>query len=142
MLPRATNDPGALLPGAVLMGATLAAMQAISQLYLPDRFGRASEMYGAIGTTVVTLGWFFFIGRAFVARLALDAVIHERFGSISRFVFALPLLRLIPRHSTLVRRIFDLDVNVGLGSQPSCSPHCRARRRRFAAALAHLTDPR
>ena len=109
MLPRATNDPGALLPGAVLMGATLAAMQAISQLYLPSRFGRASALYGAIGTTVVTLGWFFFIGRAFVAALALDAVIHERFGSISRFVFALPLLRLIPRHSRLVRRIFDLE---------------------------------
>ena len=71
MLPRGTNDPGALLPGAVLMGATLAAMQAISQLYLPDRFGRASALYGAIGTTVVTLGWFFFIGRAFVARAGI-----------------------------------------------------------------------
>jgi putative glutamine amidotransferase len=29
---------------------------------------------------------------------------------------------------------------LGFGSQPSCSPHLRARRRRSAAALAHLAD--
>ena len=36
LLPRATSDPGALLPGAVLVAAILTAMQAISQLYLPE----------------------------------------------------------------------------------------------------------
>ena len=89
LLPRATNDPGALLPGAVLVGATLVVMQAISQLYLPDRLDRASQLYGAIGTTIVTLGWFFFLGRAIVLGMAVDAVIYERFGSISQFVFSL-----------------------------------------------------
>ena len=39
LLPRATRDPSALLPGAVLVGATIAVMQAISQLYLPDGWG-------------------------------------------------------------------------------------------------------
>lgn len=63
LMPRATTDPGVLLPGAVLVGATLTGMQAVSQLYLPDRIGRASELYGAIGTTIVTLGWFFIAGR-------------------------------------------------------------------------------
>ena len=90
LLPRATDrSRSALLPGAVLVGATLVGMQAISQLYLPDRFDRASQLYGAIGTTIVTLGWFFILGRAIVLAMAVNAVIYERFGSISQFVFSL-----------------------------------------------------
>ena len=83
LLPRATTDPGALLPGAVLVGATLAGMQAVSQLYLPDKLGRASQLYGAIGTTIVTLGWFFFLGRAMILGMSLDAVIYEPAASRS-----------------------------------------------------------
>ena len=41
-------------------------MQAVSQLYLPDRFNKASEVYGAVGVAIVTLGWFFIIGRVIV----------------------------------------------------------------------------
>jgi uncharacterized BrkB/YihY/UPF0761 family membrane protein len=85
LLPRATTDPGALLPGAILVGGTLAAMQAISQLYLPDK-----------------------LGRAMVLSMSLDAVIFERFGSISRVVFSLPAVRVLPRKSPWIRRFFDL----------------------------------
>ena len=109
ILPRATNDPGALLPGAVLVGLTIAGMQAVSQLYLPNRLGHASELYGAIGTTIVTLGWFFILGRAVVIALALNAVVHERFGSVSQLVFSLPVLRILPRKSGWIRRYFGLD---------------------------------
>ena len=109
LLPRATNDPGALLPGALLVGATLVGMQAISQLYLPDRLDRASQLYGAIGTTIVTLGWFFFLGRAIVLAMSVDAVIYERFGSISQFVFSLPLVRALPRRWPWIGRFFGLD---------------------------------
>ena len=70
-LPRATPDPGALLPGGALVGATIAGMQAVSQLYLPDRFDGASQLYGAIGATLVALGWFFIAGRATVLSMAL-----------------------------------------------------------------------
>ena len=77
MLPRASTDPGVVLPGAVLVGITLAGMQAVSQLYLPDRLSRASELYGAIGTTIVTLGWFFILGRAMVLAMVLNAVISR-----------------------------------------------------------------
>jgi uncharacterized BrkB/YihY/UPF0761 family membrane protein len=108
LLPRATPDPGALVPGALLVAATLATMQAISQLYLPSKLGHASELYGAIGTTVVTLGWFFFVGRSMVFGMSLDAVIHERFGSISQFVFSLRGLRVLPRKSQWIRKFFDL----------------------------------
>lgn len=109
LLPRATTDPSALLPGAVIVGLTLVGMQAVSQLYLPNRFSRASELYGAIGTTIVTLGWFFFLGRAIVLAMAVNAVIYERFGSISQFVFSLPVLRILPRRFAWIRRFFGLD---------------------------------
>jgi uncharacterized BrkB/YihY/UPF0761 family membrane protein len=111
MLPRATNDPAAVLPGAVLVGLTIAGMQAVSQLYLPNRLGHASELYGAIGTTIVTLGWFFILGRAMVLAMVLNAVIHERFGTISQAVFSLPVLRILPRKSAWIRRFFDLDID-------------------------------
>jgi uncharacterized BrkB/YihY/UPF0761 family membrane protein len=108
LLPRATRDPGALLPGAVLMALVLAGLQAVSQLYLPDRFDRASQLYGAIGTTIVTLGWFFIIGRSMMLSLSINAVVFERFGSISQFVFSLPLLRALPRRWKWFRRFFQL----------------------------------
>jgi uncharacterized BrkB/YihY/UPF0761 family membrane protein len=111
LLPRDSSDLGALLPGAALVAVTLAVMQAVSQLYLPGRFDRASELYGSIGAAVVTLGWFFFLARAIVLAMALDAVIHERFGRVSQFVFSLPLLRFVGR-SSRVRRLFDLDREV------------------------------
>ena len=83
-------------------------MQAISQLYIPDRLSRASELYGTFGATIVTLGWFFILGRAIVFGIVVNAVIHERFGSITNFVFSWPVIRLL-RNSSLVRRVFDLD---------------------------------
>jgi uncharacterized BrkB/YihY/UPF0761 family membrane protein len=109
LLPRRTRDPGAVLPSAVLVGLVLAGMQAISQLYLAGQLGRASALYGALATTIVSLGWFFFLGRAIVFGMSLDAVVYERFGSISTFVFGLPLVRILPRKSTWIRRFFDLD---------------------------------
>jgi uncharacterized BrkB/YihY/UPF0761 family membrane protein len=115
LLPKATSDPGVLLPGAVLVGGTLTGMQLVSQLYLPDQLGRASDLYGAIGTTIVTLGWFFIAGRAIIVGMCLDAVIHERFGTISRLVFSLPLLRSLARRSEWIRRFFKLDDSPGGG---------------------------
>ena len=109
VLPRATSDPGALLPGSALVGGTITGMQAVSQLYLPDRMGRASQLYGAIGATIVTLGWFFFAGRAIVLGMAINAAIYERFGSISQVVFALPVVRILPRRSAWIRQFFDLS---------------------------------
>ena len=120
MLPRATNDPGALLPGGVLVGLTIASMQAASQLYLPNQFARASALYGAIGISIVTLGWFFIVGRAMVVAMVLSAVINQRFGTISQALFSLPVLSAIPRKSPWVRRFFDLE---GDGGRRQRGPH-------------------
>jgi uncharacterized BrkB/YihY/UPF0761 family membrane protein len=109
MLPRATEDPGALLPGSLLVALTLTVMQAISEFYLPQRLSRASRLYGAIGTTIVTLGWFFILGRGIVLAMELNAAIYERYGSISKVVFSLPFLRVAARKSARVRRFFGLQ---------------------------------
>ena len=107
-LPRGTNDPGALLPGSALVGLTLAVMHAVSELYLPQNLDRANELYGTLGATIVTLGWFFIIGRAIAFAFELNAVIYERFGSITTAVFSLPVLRVLARKSARVQKFFDL----------------------------------
>ncbi len=109
LLPRGTDDPGALLPGAILVGLTITGMQAVSQFYLPGNLARAGELYGAVGTTVVTLGWFFILGRMVVVGMVLNSVIYERYGSVSTLLFSLPLLRILPRRSERLRRFFDLS---------------------------------
>jgi len=110
LLPRRENtDPSALVPGAVIVALTLTGMQAVSQLYLPGKFSHASQLYGAIGITLVTLGWFFILGRVMMFSMSVDAVIYERFGSISQFVFSLPILRIIPRKSPKLRKLFGLE---------------------------------
>jgi uncharacterized BrkB/YihY/UPF0761 family membrane protein len=115
LLPRATNDPGALLPGSALVGFTITAMQSVSQFYLPSHLERAGELYGTIGATVVTLGWFFFLGRAVALSMVLNAVLYEKFGSVSTWVFTLPVLRALARRSPRLRRFFDLDPGSSAG---------------------------
>ena len=46
---------------------------------------------------------------AMVLAMSLDAVIYERFGSISQFVFSLPGMRVLPRKSRWIRKFFDLQ---------------------------------
>jgi uncharacterized BrkB/YihY/UPF0761 family membrane protein len=79
-----------------------------SEFYLPGRIDRASQLYGAIGATIVTLGWFFILGRGIVLAMELNAAIYERYGSISRVVFSLPFFRVLARKSARVRRFFGL----------------------------------
>jgi uncharacterized BrkB/YihY/UPF0761 family membrane protein len=98
-----------LLPGSALVGATIAGMVAVSQLYVANQLGHASALYGTIGATIVTLGWFFIAGRVIVLGMAINAVVYERFGSISQVVFALPVIRILSRRSARIREFFDLE---------------------------------
>jgi uncharacterized BrkB/YihY/UPF0761 family membrane protein len=81
-LPHRPAHPMALVPGALLVAAALSAMQAVSGLYLNARYDQASHLYGALGATVVTLGWFFLIGRALTFGMALNAVVWDRVGAV------------------------------------------------------------
>ena len=109
VLPRGTSDPSAVLPGAAIIATVMTGMQVISQVYLPQRMDSASSIYGAIGVTIVTLGWFLIIGRTVAFSFAVNAVLFEQVGSIGAFVFGLPVIRIIPRRSETIRRFFDLE---------------------------------
>ncbi|HUW00989.1 MAG TPA: YhjD/YihY/BrkB family envelope integrity protein [Acidimicrobiales bacterium] len=115
-LPRRTPDPSAALPGAFLVALVLAGLQAITQFYLPDRISGASSIYGGFGVAVVVFGWFFIVGRTLALAFALNAVIYEQLGSVSRFVFGLPGVREIPRRVPAVGRFFDLEAH---GREPT-----------------------
>ncbi len=108
-LPRRVNDPGALLPGAALMGVGYTGLQWFMQFYLPNRIARSTDTFGELATTVATLGNFFFIGRVMATSFVFTAVVYERWGSVSQHVFALPGLRRVARRSPRLRAFFSLD---------------------------------
>jgi uncharacterized BrkB/YihY/UPF0761 family membrane protein len=108
-LPRRTPDPGAALPGAAIMSALMTGMQMFLQLYFPHQIEGASSLYGTVGVVVATLGWFFIIGRAIAFSFAVNAVLFQEMGSVSRFVFGLPGLRALPRRIPAIGRFFDLE---------------------------------
>ena len=108
-LPRGTTDPGAILPGAAFVATVLVGLQAVSQLYIPNRISGASDLYGGIGVTVVALGWLFIVGRALSFAFSLNAALFDRFGSLSQAIFALPVVRVVPQRSAALRSYFGLD---------------------------------
>lgn len=107
-LPRATRDPGAALPGAVLFGVSLTALQWFMHYYLPVKIENASEVMGSLGVTFATLGYLFLVGRIMAGTLVLNAVLFEEVGSISELVFELPVIRRIPARFPKVAAFFDL----------------------------------
>jgi len=108
-LPKATPDPSALLPGAVVVGIGYTALQWFMQYYLPNKVARTSDTFGELAKTVATLGNFFFIGRLLASSLVLNAVVYEVHGSLSHLVFDLPGLRRLPKRYPSITRYFDLD---------------------------------
>ncbi|MET0908762.1 MAG: YhjD/YihY/BrkB family envelope integrity protein, partial [Ilumatobacteraceae bacterium] len=108
-LPRGTTDPGAILPGAAVVAILVVGLQAVSQLYIPNRISGASDLYGGIGVAVVALGWLFIVGRTLSFSFAVNAALFDRFGSLSQPIFSLPVLRLLPRKSARFRSFFGLD---------------------------------
>lgn len=108
-LPRATRDPAALLPGAVMVGVVFGVLQWFMQFYLPSRLGRAQAVAGGTGVAVATLGGMFLMGRAVASSFVLNAVVYERMGSIAGLVFGMPGLRRTPVQFPAVSRWFDLD---------------------------------
>ena len=117
-LPRTTTDPGAAIPGAAIVALVLASLQTITQFYLPYQLDSAASTYGLLGVLVAFLGWFFFLGRAIAFAFALNAVIYEQVGSLSKLFFALPVIRQIPRRVPTVARYFALDYVAAGESEP------------------------
>jgi hypothetical protein len=119
--PRGTTDPGALLPGAVMLGLSYAGVHWFMQLYLPNRIERNTDRLGDLAVTVATLGYFFLVGRIMSSSFVVTAVTYERFGSLSQLVFDLPVLRRIPARFPKVATFFDLhdDDPPSTGEEPT-----------------------
>ncbi len=112
-LPRATSDRSAVLPGALFVGVILAGGQYMLQFTFPGQISRASELYGAIGLVIVSLSWFFIVGRVFVASFVLDAVVWERFGSATAWMLRWQALRRVVTKRVWLQRLLGADDRAG-----------------------------
>jgi uncharacterized BrkB/YihY/UPF0761 family membrane protein len=108
-LPRAVNDPGALLPGALLLGAIQGTIQGILHAYSEGRVERTVDTYGDLAVTLAVLGNLFILGRLMTASFSFVAVTYERFGSLSQMLFDLPVVRRLPRRYPKIAEFFSLD---------------------------------
>lgn len=71
----------ALIPGALLVGISIAAMQAIVLGYIARKLSSSNELYGGIGTAIALLVWLYLLGRVLVLGPLLDVVLRRRQGT-------------------------------------------------------------
>jgi membrane protein len=71
-------DWRAALPGAVVFAVGVEALRLVSTYYLPGRFERATELYGAIGLAAVTLVWLTLLARLLVMGHVLNRTLWLR----------------------------------------------------------------
>jgi membrane protein len=75
-----------LVPGALLVGIGVAAMQAIVLGYIARKLSSSNELYGGIGTAIALLLWLYLLGRMLVLGPLLDVVVRRRQEADQRFV--------------------------------------------------------
>ncbi len=71
-------DWRAALPGAVLFAVGVEVLRLVSTYYLPGRFERATQLYGALGFAAVTLVWLTLLARLVVMGHVLNVVLSQR----------------------------------------------------------------
>ena len=76
---------------------------------------RTVDTYGDLAVTLAILGNLFILGRIMTASFVVTAVTYESFGSLSELIFALPLVRRLPRRYPWLAEFFSLDVE---GAEP------------------------
>jgi hypothetical protein len=91
-----------------LLGLGFAVLQWFMQIYLPGKIARTTDTMGSLAATVATLGYFFLIGRLMSASFVVNAITFQRWGSISQVVFALPIVRRLPKRFPKLEQFFDL----------------------------------
>ncbi len=68
----------AAVPGAVLFAVGVELLRLVSTYYLPDRFDRATQLYGALGLAATVLIWLTLLARLVVFGHVLNAVLWGR----------------------------------------------------------------
>jgi membrane protein len=67
-----------LVPGAALVGLSIASLQAFLLGYVARKLSSSSELYGGVGTAFVVLFWLYLLGRVLVLGPVLDGVLWRR----------------------------------------------------------------
>jgi len=63
-----------LVPGSLLVGISLSALNAVAQFYIPLRLKHASQLYGTLGVAGVILAWLLIIGQVLVSAALINSV--------------------------------------------------------------------
>jgi uncharacterized BrkB/YihY/UPF0761 family membrane protein len=77
LLPHQDAPWTALIPGAILVGLGLQALNLFTSFYLVPRLGRSSELYGSLGAATVILLWLYIIARLITLSAFLNATLWE-----------------------------------------------------------------
>lgn len=67
-----------LIPGALLVGAGYAVLQAVTTNWIGPKLNHQSALYGSLGISFVLLGWLYVVGRLMVAAPLLNASLYDR----------------------------------------------------------------
>jgi uncharacterized BrkB/YihY/UPF0761 family membrane protein len=78
LMPHGSAPLRALLPGAVVVAAGTTLLQAITTFWAAGVISHYNSAYGALGTAVALLLWFYALGRLVVAGAMLNAARWER----------------------------------------------------------------
>lgn len=78
ILPRRTDSPAELLPGAVAAGSGLFLLQLVAQLWLPRRIASSSQLYGSLGLAFGLLIYLWVIATLLVASAYINSVWLDR----------------------------------------------------------------
>ena len=122
-LPRGVSDPGALLPGALLVGVVQGSIQGILHAYTEGRVERTVDTYGDLAVTLAILGNLFILGRLMTASFTFTAITYENFGSLSELLFGLPLVRRLPKRYPWLAEFFSLEEGEGPADASTTPDH-------------------
>jgi uncharacterized BrkB/YihY/UPF0761 family membrane protein len=67
----------AFVPGAILVGAGFAILQAVTANWIGPKLSKESSLYGSLAVSFVVLGWLYVVGRLIVAAPLLNSSIIE-----------------------------------------------------------------
>jgi uncharacterized BrkB/YihY/UPF0761 family membrane protein len=67
-----------LFPGAALVAFGVEVLHLVTVYYVSRKLWAFSDRYGALGASVVILGWLYLLGRLVVGAAALDAAVWRR----------------------------------------------------------------
>jgi membrane protein len=66
-----------LVPGAALLGITVAVAHAAARVYLPHKIEHASKLYGALGIATVMLGCLLIVGQIMVSCALVNVMVFD-----------------------------------------------------------------